>query len=319
MEEYNNKIPIVVIVGPTASGKSKLAIWLAKQIGGEIISADSMQIYKGMDIGTAKLIAEELSQVPHHMINLIDKNQSFSVADYVKISTNVACDIIKRDAIPILVGGTGLYVDSLIDGIIFHDQKEDMNIRKQLYNELSSFGSDYMLNKLKKIDPKYAKTLHPNNTKRVLRGIEIYIKTGITMSENLKASKINGSRFNACKIGLNFSNRQNLYDRINARVDEMIEKGLIDEAKEIIKFGKCSDTAMQAIGYKEFIPYFAGKQGIDETISQIKQKTRKYAKRQLTWFRKDDDINWIYLDEIDEQSVKSKLLNIVKCNLNLSI
>lgn len=310
MEEYRNKIKICVIVGPTASGKSSLAIWLAKQINAEIVSADSMQIYKGMNIGTAKPTVEERKLVPHHMIDVLNQDELFSVADYVKMAKDVIKDIVDRGKNPILVGGTGLYVDSLLNDIKFQDQHENLVVRKKLFEELDKFGSQYMLEKLKEVDFEYAKTLHLNNVKRIIRGLEVYYATGITMSEHLKLSKATPSCFDACIIGLTFENRENLYKRINDRVDNMMECGLLKEAENVINFGLSSNTSMQAIGYKEFIGYFNGTEDLDECILKLKQNTRKYAKRQLTWFRRNKNINWIYCDRLNDIEIKDKIIKI---------
>lgn len=311
LEEYKNKIKICAIVGPTASGKSSLAIWLAKQIDAEIISADSMQIYKGMNIGTAKPTDEEQKLVPHHMIDFLNQDELFSVADYVKMAKEAIEDVVNRGKKPILVGGTGLYVDSLLNGVQFQDQNENLAVRKKLFEELEQFGSEHMLEKLKKFDFEYAQTLHPNNVKRIIRGLEIYSATGMKMSENLKLSKSVPSCFDACRIGLTFYDRENLYKRINDRVDNMIDSGLLEEAKSIIGVGSSSHTSMQAIGYKEFMGFFNGTESLDECVSKLKQNTRKYAKRQLTWFRRNKDINWIYCDKLSNIEIKSKVIEIV--------
>lgn len=312
MEEYKNKIKICAIVGPTASGKSSLAIWLAKQINAEIVSADSMQIYKGMDIGTAKPTMKEQKLVPHHMIDFLSQRELFSVADYVKMAKNVIKDIVDRGKKTILVGGTGLYVDSLLNDIKFQDQNENFAVRKKLFEKLDQFGSEYMLEKLKKIDFEYAKTLHPNNVKRIIRGLEVYYATGIQMSENLKLSQSSPSCFDACIIGLTFENRENLYKRINDRVDNMMDCGLLKEAESVINSSLSSNTSIQAIGYKEFIGYFNGTETLDECILKLKQNTRKYAKRQLTWFRRNKNINWICCDKLSDIEIKNRAIEIVE-------
>lgn len=312
LEEYRNKIKICAIVGPTASGKSSLAIWLAKHINAEIVSADSMQIYKGMNIGTAKPSVEERKLVSHHMIDFLNQDELFSVADYVKMAKSVIENIVDRGKKPILVGGTGLYVDSLLNDIKFQDQDENFVVRKKLFEELDKFGSEYVLEKLKKIDFEYAKTLHPNNIKRIIRGLEIYYSTGIKMSDNLKLSKSKTSCFDACMIGLTFENRENLYKRINDRVDNMMDCGLLKEAENIINSRAISNTSMQAIGYKEFIGYFNGIEDLDECVLKLKQNTRKYAKRQLTWFRRNRNINWIYCDKLSDVEVKNIIIRIVE-------
>lgn len=296
------KIPLTVILGPTASGKTDLAVKLAEHFGGEIVSADSMQIYKGMDIATAKPSAEQLSRVPHHLIGVIGRDQKFSVADYVTAAKNVINDIHKRGKMPFLVGGTGLYINSVVDNIKFTEEKSDERLRAELYKQYDTLGAQKMYERLRKIDPEYAKTLHPNNKTRVLRGIEIYEQTGILMSEHLMLSRSEESPYNACMIGLNFENRSELYERINSRVDAMLGAGLLDEAKNIYINDKYSiKTAGQAIGIKELIPYFKGEISFDDAVERIKTESRRYAKRQMTWFRRDDRIKYIMIDKNDTQ------------------
>ena len=308
---FKDKIKICAIVGPTASGKSDLAIWLAKKIDAEIISADSMQIYRGMDIGTAKPTEADRNLVKHHMIDFLDPNEIFSVADYVKMAHSAIEGVVGRGKKPILVGGTGLYVDSLLNGVQFPKQKTNLNIRRQLLDELDKFGPEYMFDRLGEVDCEYAKSIHPNNSKRVIRGLEIYLSTGLSVSENLRLSRKKETCFDACRIGLTFLDRENLYKKIDSRVDYMIERGLIEEAKKFFDSKNSSETSAQAIGYKEFCDYFLGKQSLDETILKIKQNTRKYAKRQLTWFRRDKRINWIYCDDMCEEERRDMAMKIV--------
>ncbi len=287
----DEKIPLTVILGPTASGKTELAVKLAEYFGGEIVSADSMQIYKGMDIATAKPTAEQMSRVRHHMVSVVERDCKFSVADYVSDAKNAINDIYKRGKMPFLVGGTGLYINSVVDNIRFSEEKHDERLRAELYNQYDTLGAEYMHERLKKIDPEYAETLHPNNKTRVLRGIEIYEQTGVLMSEHLKTSRLQESPYNACMIGLDFENRAELYDRINKRVDIMLNDGLLEEAKNIYINDKDSiKTAGQAIGIKELIPYFKGELLLDEAVERIKKESRRYAKRQMTWFRRDGRI-----------------------------
>ena len=247
MDNKNDKIPILAVVGPTASGKTALAIKLAQEFNGEIISGDSMQVYKNMDIGTAKPTIEEQAMAKHHLIDFIDPDKSFSVADYVNLAHDCIKDIIIRNKIPIIAGGTGLYINSLIDNIKFTETESSPELREQLRDRIEKEGTQSLLDELRQFDPDSADTLHPNNKGRIIRAIEIYRLTGITMTEHIKRSKLEGSPYNSCLIGLNFKNRQNLYDKINFRVDKMIEQGLIKEAEYVLKNIK-SPTAMQAIG-----------------------------------------------------------------------
>lgn len=298
----NGKIPLTVILGPTASGKTELAVKLAEYFNGEIVSADSMQIYKGMDIATAKPSAEQLERVPHHLISVIERDRKFSVADYVLLAKAAIDDIYKRGKMPFLVGGTGLYINSVVDNIKFSEEKSDEALRSKLYEQYDSLGAQAMYERLKEIDPEYAKTLHPNNKTRVLRGIEIYELTGVLMSEHLKLSRSEESPYNACMIGLNFKDRSELYERINIRVDAMLKDGLIDEAKALYLNDKGNaKTAGQAIGIKELIPYFDGEIPLDDAVERIKRESRRYAKRQLTWFRRDARINNITISKQDPQ------------------
>ena len=265
---------ICVILGPTATGKSKLAVWLCKKINGEIISADSMQIYKQMNVGTAKLTKKEMQNVKHHMINIIDVDQNFSVAEYVLMTKKIINDIIKRGKVPILVGGTGLYINSLLFNFNFRKNTVDKKIKKDLEEELKIKGKEYMFEKLKELDKTYAETIHINNVKKILRGLESFYLTKKTMKENIKLNNQTSKEFSYLKIGLNFKNRENLYNQINKRVDLMIEKGILNEAKNI--FSKnISKTAMQAIGYKEFKDYFDNKKTLEECILNLKQNSRR--------------------------------------------
>lgn len=290
------KQPIIVVLGPTASGKTALAIELAKLYNGEVVSADSMQIYKGMDILTAKPKTSEMQGIRHHLIDFLEPETDFSVADYVKLANNAVDDIVRREKLPVLAGGTGLYINSLIDNIKFDETTGDKEYREKLFNLAKEKGNHYLWEKLFKIDEATALTVHENNVPRVIRALEVYEKTGEKLSEHKKTSRLEKSRFNPVIIGLTFSERQTLYDRINKRVDIMISDGLIQEAEEMYK-NKALNTAHQAIGYKELIPYFEKKVSLEECVDKIKQETRRYAKRQLTWFRRDKRIFWIEVDK----------------------
>lgn len=292
------KIKIAVIAGPTASGKTALGVEMAKAFDGEVISADSMQIYKGMDIATAKPTAEEMQGIPHHLIDFLDRSQSFSVADYVELANEKIREVSGRGHLPIIVGGTGLYISSLVDNVKFPDIKTSPEIRKRIEKEIEESGAETVFAKLEKYDPETAAELHPNNLVRVIRALEVFELTGRKLSEFKAESRLEESPYESIIIGLNFSDRQKLYDRINKRVDIMIENGLISESKKVFESGEMK-TAANAIGYKELIPYFRGEASLDECIDKIKQETRRYAKRQLTWFRKNAKIQWIMLDEFD--------------------
>lgn len=306
----DKKIPLIVLTGPTASGKTALSIGLAKRFGGEIVSADSMQIYKGMDIATAKPSLEQMKEIPHHLISVIERDAVFSVADYVKLASQAAFDIHSRGKLPFLVGGTGLYINSLVDNIQFCEEKSDGELRKRLYDEYDERGAGHMYERLMKIDPEYAASLHPNNKTRVLRALEIFYQTGVTMSRHLENSRLVESPYRVCMIGLFFKDRQRLYDRINLRVDQMLEDGLIEEARRVLAEDGVK-TAGQAIGIKELANYFSGDVTLDEAVKKIKTESRRYAKRQLTWFRRDERIIPIIRDaqtadaEIYEQAEKA--------------
>jgi len=290
------KNPVAAVVGPTASGKSRLAVEIALRKNGEIISADSMQIYKGMNIGTAKPTAEEMCGVPHHLVDFIELSEPFSVADYVALASNCITEVHTRGKLPVIVGGTGLYVRSLLHNIQFTENDKDESLRIQLSQKAVREGVQPLMEELGQFDPESAARIHPNNVARVIRAIEIYRTTGITMTEQMERSKRIPSPYHACVIGLDYRNRQTLYDRINHRVDLMMENGLLEEAKEVLNRPN-SQTALQAIGYKELLPYYCGECTLDEAVDRVKQESRRYAKRQLTWFRRDEDIHWIFVDD----------------------
>ena len=309
----SEKIPLIVICGPTASGKTSLGIELAKHIGGEIISADSMQIYKGMDIATAKPTAEEMCEVPHHLISIIDPDTEFSVADYLTLAREKITEIYSMGKMPIVVGGTGLYISSLVDNISFENEYTDGSVRKKLTDEAEKIGREAMLDRLREIDPETAEGLHANNITRIIRALEIYELTGMKFSEHKTVSRMNESPYKVCMVGLDFTDRNVLYDRINRRVDIMAEQGLVEEARAVYESGHKMKTAYQAIGYKELIPYFDGEKTLDECLDFLKMQTRRYAKRQLTWFRRDERIVWIKLDEIlNKRKIIMDCLNIVE-------
>lgn len=298
------KIPLIVIVGPTASGKTALSINLAKRYNAEIISADSMQVYKSMDIATAKPDKDEMDGVVHHLIDFVDINHRFSVAEYLTLAKEKINDIYSRGKNIVIVGGTGLYINSLIDNIEFEEEREN-NLRQELMQEAERMGGNFMLDKLRSLDPEYADKLFPNDIGRIIRGIEINLIFGHSMSEHKKLSRANVSPYTPFILGIAYRDREKLYDRINKRVDIMLENGLLNEAEDFFnKLGK-QDTAVQAIGYKELFPYLKGEIPLSEAVENLKKATRNYAKRQITWFKKDQRINWIYADEQTSEQLAS--------------
>lgn len=301
-----DKIKILVIVGPTASGKTALSISCAEKFGGEIVSADSMQIYEGLDIATAKPTADEMHGIKHYMIGFLPADKTYSVADYVCDAEKYIKDIHVRGKLPIIVGGTGLYIDSLVNNIKFTQSPTDNELRVKLQTECEEKGSEAMLSKLRAFDPDYAASLHPNNVKRIIRALEIYYSTGENMSSALKKSISEPSQYEPVFIGINYRDRAKLYERIDKRVDLMLDKGLLKEAETYL--GNMGSTAIQAIGYKELKPYLSGEAELSQCVENLKRATRNYAKRQLTWFRRNQNINWIYPDEYD---TRDKMLNKV--------
>jgi len=310
------KIPLVAVVGPTASGKTALGVAIAKHFDGEVVSADSMQIYRGMDIATAKPEKEEMENIPHHLIDFLEPDKSFSLAEYVALATRTIEDIHNRGKLPVLVGGTGLYISTLLDNITLGDSGGDEALRTELLAEAQEKGNAHLLAELEKIDPDTAKNLHENNLLRIVRAIEVFRLTGKKMSEWVKESRNSPSPYDFCIIGLNYKDRQNLYDRVNKRVDIMMEKGLLEEAKKVLS-GELK-TSAQAIGYKELKPYINGDLPLEDCVEKLKQGTRNYAKRQLTWFRRDERINWVYPDEEKNfEKVLEKSVKIIANSLNL--
>ena len=293
------KIKVVAVVGPTASGKTALAVEIAKRFDGEVVSADSMQIYKGMRIASAKPDEKEMQGIKHHLIDFRDLSDRYSVGLFVDEAKKIIYDISERGKLPVICGGTGLYVDSLINNINFSDFEYDENLRKELYDRLENEGVDALFEELKKIDGEYAEKIGKISSKRILRALELYYSSGIKMSEQLEKSTAEESPFDALYIGLKYADRQKLYERINLRVDKMLENRLVDEATEFYKTEKV-ETANQAIGIKELKNYLDGSESLAEAAEKIKLETRHYAKRQLTWFNRNKSINWIYPDENDD-------------------
>lgn len=284
---------IIVITGPTATGKTTLGVLLAKQLGGEVISADSMQIYRDLNIGTAKPTEEEMRGVPHHMIDIVPPTENYSVARYVQEASACIEDILSRGLNPIVVGGTGLYIDSLLSGRTFAADSAGP-LRRQLSKRYEQEGGEALLAALEAVDPESARKLHANDKKRIVRALEIYQSTGKTITEHNDETRRIPPKYPACKIALTFAAREDLYDRINSRVDAMISAGLADEVRHLLSRGLTEkDTAMQAIGYKEMAEAVRGRVSLSEAAETIKMESRRYAKRQLSWLRKDPSVHWI--------------------------
>ena len=287
-----NKPKVIVICGPTASGKTTLSIQLAQKINGEIISSDSMQIYKDMNIGTAKPDKQEMQGIKHYLLDFVEPNQRYSVADYKKDAENAIEDILQKGKVPIIVGGTGLYVDSLIYGIEYPNIEFDENYRKELERRVEKEGLEKLYEKAKKIDPQAMKKISRNDQKRILRVLEIYNATGKTKTEQEIESRKNEVKYDYKVFAINMD-REKLYDRINKRVDIMIQKGLIEEVENLLKKYNEFPTAMQGLGYKEVVEYIQGKVLKEDMIENIKRESRRYAKRQITWFKKNKQTIWI--------------------------
>lgn len=287
----NKKIDVVAIIGPTASGKTALSIRLAKEIDGEIINGDSMQIYRGMDIGTAKITPEEMDGVPHHLIDIKEPTEGFSVAEYQTLVREKIAEIQSRGKMPILVGGTGLYVQSVLYDFQFTKQEINDEARDAYYKELEQLGPEAMHAKLADIDPAAAAEIHPNNTRRVIRALEMAELAGVSRAEE-QFNRGDIALYNHLIIGMDME-REKLYERINLRVDLMMEAGLLEEVRALYDAGIRDVQAIKAIGYKEFYQYFDGLVTLEEAIEQVKQNSRRYAKRQLTYFRNKMEIEWI--------------------------
>ena len=299
------KIPVLAVVGPTASGKTSLAIKIAKEHCGEVVSADSMQIYQDMQIATAKPTVDEMQGVLHHLIDFLPPDVPFSVAQYAALAHQTIAQITKRGHLPILAGGTGLYVDAVLDDLIFAKIETDEQKRAELWAFVEAHGANALHARLKEIDPESAARIHENNVGRIVRAVEVYELTGVTMSEHQRNSRPKESRYRFLKIGINYKDRAVLYERVNRRVDAMMAQGLLDEAASVR--GRARKTAVQAIGYKELEPYFLGQEPLDICVERLKQETRRYAKRQITWFSRDPNILWVYPDEETSQEIFSKI------------
>lgn len=293
------RIALPVVAGPTACGKTALAVELARRLDGEVVSADSMQIYAGLSIGTARPSPNEMKGVPHHLMGFLPLTESYSVARYVEDAGRVIREISSRGKKPIVCGGTGLYVSSLIDNLDFTGDGESSSLREQLMERARSEGGRPLLQELTEVDPQTAARLHEHDIVRIVRALELYLSTGVTMSEQLRRSRVTPSPYDACVLFLTCRDRDWLYDRINRRVDAMLEAGLLEETQELLRCPGVP-TAIQAIGYKELFPYLAGELTLAQAAENLKRSTRRYAKRQLTWFRRRADTIPVYADEYDD-------------------
>ena len=290
------KTKIICVVGATASGKTSLAVELAKALDGEIISADSMQVYRDMPIATAAATGEERQGIPHHLLECLDMGSTFSVSDFTEKASQIIDNIVARGKTPIIAGGTGLFIDTLVKGIKF----SDVGVNEELRKKLNEKTNDELYNELFKLDEAAALEIHKNNRKRVIRALELCY-SGTTKTEQNKNSMKAESPYDALYIGIAYRDREQLYSRINKRVDIMLENGLADEAQRVL--GRAGKTAAQAIGHKELAPYFSGEVDLETATENIKRETRRYAKRQLTWFRRNDSIRWLYADEMTAEEL----------------
>ena len=294
-----SKPRVVAVGGPTASGKTALSVALARAFDGEIINADSMQIYKNLDVGTAKPSAEERQGIPHYLLDFLSPETPYSVADFTAAADPLIRDITARGRLPLVVGGTGLYITSLLSGMAFAPEKTDPAIRARLQARADTEGGAALYAELQRVDPDYAAQVHPNNLPRVIRALELFEATGRRMSDQRREARPAEAPYHALCLCLTCRDRAVLYSRIDRRVDEMVENGVLEEARQVYDHRDAYRTAAQAIGYKEFFPYFEGTANLTECTERLKQATRNYAKRQLTWFRRQNDAVWLYLDEED--------------------
>ena len=315
----NEKIPLLAVVGSTASGKSKLAVELAKALGGEIISCDSMQVYRRMSIGTAKPTPEEMEGIPHHLIDFIDPHEPFSCADFVREAKAAIDDVHGRGRLPILCGGTGLYLDRLLCGTTTEELPQRQDSLRERYERLRcELGNEGLHARLREVDPVSAESIHPNNYPRVMRALEIYELTGTPKSEWDRRTKEAESPYRAAVIGLRYESRELLYSRIDGRVDTMMSMGLLEETRGLLEEGVFNDntTAAQAIGYKELLLHLQGQEDLNEAVERLKTATRHYAKRQMTWFGAKDYVHWINADQngrrLSEEALTQQAMEAVK-------
>ncbi len=292
--------PVIAVVGATASGKTALGVEIARTYGGEVVSADSMQLYEGLDIATAKPTPEETQGIPHHLISVLPPEHACSVAEYVDMARAKIADIHARGRLPVVVGGTGLYVDALLDNIQFPDIPADAALRERLHAEAAEQGNAAMLVRLRQCDPETAARLHENNLRRIIRALEVFELTGIPLSEHARRSRSVPAPWQVLRIGIGFADRERLYARIRQRVDLMVQQGLGEEVCAEFHSGRRRATAAMAIGYKELLPWLRGEEDFSEGIAKIKQETCRYAKRQGTWFRRNEQIHWVMRDDVCE-------------------
>lgn len=318
VEYMRKKIPILILVGPTAVGKTSTSITVAEELNGEIISSDSMQIYRYMDIGTAKVTKEEMHGIKHYLIDEINPDEQFSVSDFQEKANFYIEDIHKRGKLPIIVGGTGLYVNSLAYDLDFSKTISNESFRKKCEDDIEKHGNEHLYEKLKQIDPESLGRIHLNDTKRIIRALEVFHETGSPMSKQYKNFRKPNPIYEIAMIGLN-RDRKELYDRIDMRVDLMLKEGLVDEVKALLKLGFDKDsTSLQGLGYKEVIKYLNNEYDYEEAITVLKRDSRRFAKRQLTWFRRDKRIEWINVDEFDnQQDIVHEIVDYTKKKLEL--
>jgi len=308
------KEPLIILTGPTAVGKTALSLSLAERVNGEIISADSMQVYRGMDIGSAKIMPEEQKGIPHHLIDVLDPDEEFHVVRFVQMAKEAMEDIRSRGKVPILTGGTGFYIQAMLYDIDFTQNDEDTQLREELEQIAGQKGAEYLHQMLRECDPKSAEMIHANNVKRVIRAIEFYRQTGQRISEHNEQEREKTSAYDSRYFVLT-DERGKLYANIDKRVDQMLEDGLVEEVRKLMEMGcKRESTAMQGLGYKEIIAYLLGENTLDEAVYLIKRDTRHFAKRQLTWFRRERDVIWIEKDKFayDNNQILKYMIN--ECN-----
>ena len=308
------KKPLVVLTGPTAVGKTKLSITLAKALGGEIISADSMQVYKHMDIGSAKMTEKEMDGVPHHLIDVLSPFEEFHIVRFQELAKKAMEDIYSRGRIPVFVGGTGFYIQAVTKDIDFTEGEEDKEYREELSRLAAEKGNEFLHEMLRNIDPKSAEEIHANNVKRVIRALEFYKENGFPISQHNEEQKQNETPYNLAYFVLN-APRELLYERIDRRVDEMMENGLMEEVQKLKDMGcRREMTSMQGLGYKEILSFLEGEVPLEEAVRILKRDTRHFAKRQLTWFRRESDVIWVDKDKFsfDEEKILEYMLSVCK-------
>lgn len=308
------KKPLIILTGPTAVGKTKASIGLAKAIGGEIISADSMQVYKGMDIGSAKIRPEEMKGIRHYLVDVLEPSCEFHVVRFQQMAKQAMAEIYAKGKIPIVVGGTGFYIQALLYDIDFTENEEDTGYREELEALAKERGAEYLHELLKEVDPESAKQIHANNRKRVIRALEFYRLTGQKISEHNETERAKESPYEFCYFVLN-DDRKKLYDRIEKRVDQMLEMGLLEEVTALKNKGYTKDmVSMQGLGYKEMLDYLNGECSYEEAVSILKRDTRHFAKRQLTWFRRERDVIWIEKEQYDydEEKILDAMLSYIR-------